>query len=169
MNIKIIMLVVTLLLLIAEAFTIPFRRIKILGKAGKLKLKIKNKPKLLFISIYVFCAALPFVIVFRNFSILYNIMFCLISVLGMEMTVRDSCTQGAYGVYENAVIANGICVFYDDIVCFPILEFPPEEQEKYDHANLVIATKTKGNVNVIFSSEEECSQATDIIREISGK
>jgi len=84
------------------------------------------------------------------------------------MTTKDYITKGKSGIYENCVITNGVTVFYSDIVTFPILNFPEEEQEKYDHANLVAATKSKGNINLVFSSEEECKKATELIRSISG-
>lgn len=164
-----LIVILTYAALLAEFCSIPLRGKKILKEAGELKLALKNKIKLTYILIYLACLLLPLVVIFRNFSTLYNIMFCLVSVMGTEITSRDACVSGHYGVYENCLIAGGICVFYKDIVTFPILNFPEEEQEKYDHANLVIATTSRGNLNMTFTSDDECSRATALVRELSGK
>lgn len=169
MSYKFYLLIATYILLAAELASIPFRAKKIMSRAGEKKLSVRNRVKLTFVIIYVLCFALPLVLLFREFSVLYNIAFCLVSVLGAEVTTRDACVTGKYGVYENCVIAGGMCVFYDDIVVFPVLELPEEEQKDFDGANLVISTKSKGNVDMPFANETECKAAIKVIRELSGK
>ena len=96
-------------------------------------------------------------------------MFCIVAVLACEMISKDFIMAGKYGVYENCIAVNGVTIFYDDIVTFPILNLPEDEQEKYDHANLVVSTKSKGNENLIFNDTDECTKATELIRKMSGK
>ena len=169
MNIKIYFLIATYIALLAELVSITFRAKKIMARAGEKKLSVKNRVKITFVIIYAVCFALPVILVFREFSVLYNIAFCLVSVLGAEVITRDACVTGKYGVYENCVIAGGLYVFYDDIVVFPVLELPEEEQADFDGANLVISKKSKGNIDMPFSSVEECKAAVKVIRELSGK
>lgn len=169
MNIKIPLIIITYLLLSADIISSIPRSKKIMSQAGKLLLPVKNRSKIFFMGNYLWALFLPFILLIRDFRPAYEIIFCLVSVAGAEMNTRDFITKGQYGVYENCVIANGVTVFFDDIVTFPILNLPEEEQEKYDHANLVVATKSRGNENLVFSSPEECARATEIIRKISNK
>lgn len=169
MDTKKLMLIATYAILAVILAGMPSRSKKIMADAGSLKMAVKNKPKISFIIIFIAVLILPFVVLFRDYSLLYTVMFCLISIMGSYITARDACLWGHYGVYENCVIAGGICVKYDDIVTFPILNLPLEEQENYDQANLVISTKSKGNLNMVFSSAEECKAAAEIVRELSGK
>ncbi|MCF0242434.1 MAG: hypothetical protein HUK25_07335 [Treponema sp.] len=168
-NYKLILLIITLTALLVDIGSLKFRSKKILAQAGALKMELKSKVKILFIVIYLFCFALPVVMFFKDFNILYSITFCLVAVLGCEVTTKDCAMLGKNGIYENCIIQGEIIIFYDDIVSFPILELPEEEQTSYDHSILVVASRLKGNVNVIFQSEEECSAATKLIRELSGK
>lgn len=169
MNTNTLILIGTYVIIAGVLASMPARTKKTMAEAGELKLAVKNKVKISFIAIFAAAILLPLVVIFRDYSLLYNIMFCLISVMGSVITARDACLMGHYGVYVNCVIAGGICVRYDDIVTFPVLNLPLEEQENYDHANLVIATKSKGNLNMVFASEEECKKATDLVRGLSGK
>lgn len=169
MNTKIIIAVAAYIFLMADIATIPFRSKKLMTSAGNLKMALKNRSKAYFYAMYAFAFILPAIILFRNYSLAYNLMFALVAVMGAELTSRDFITKGKYGIYENCAIVNGITVFFNDIVTFPILNLPEDEQEKYDHANLVAATKSKGNVNLVFANIEECQAATKLIRELSGK
>lgn len=169
MNFKITLISVTYILLAADILSSFPRSKKIMSKAGKLLLPVKNKSKYFFLGNYLWTLLLPFVLLIRDFRPAYEIIFCLVSVIGAEMNSRDFITKGQYGVYENCVMANGVTVFFDDIVTFPILNLPEEEQEKYDHSNLVVATKSRGNENLVFSSPEECEKATELIRNLSKK
>lgn len=169
MNTKIIISAVTYVLLIADVATVPFRSKKIMSKAGELKMALKNRSKAYFYAMYAFAFILPAIIFLRNYSLPYNLMFALVAIMGAELTSRDFVTKGKYGVYEHCAIVNGITVLFNDIVTFPILNLPEDEQEKYDHANLVVATKSKGNQNLVFANADECQAATKLIRELSGK
>lgn len=168
-NYKYIFVVLAYVGMIGELIYLPFRGKKLLSKAGEMKMVLKNKVKVVFILSYVCCFAIPLILLFRNFSTIINLMFVLVSILASELISRDASLTGKYGVYENCVIAGGKCVFYSDILTFPILEFPEEEQAKYDHASLVAATASEGTVNIVFSDVSECSSATKLIRELSGK
>lgn len=169
MDKKLILMIATYILLALDVASIFLRKKRILSSAGELKMKLKSKVKIVFILIYAFCFALPAVIFFRNFSFLYSVTFCLVAVLGCEVTTRDTCTLGINGVYQNCVVIGDTKLYFDDIVSFPILELPEEEQEHYDHHVLIAASRLKGNVNLIFQTEEECRAATALIRELSGK
>ncbi|MCQ2596238.1 MAG: hypothetical protein MJ181_00185 [Treponema sp.] len=169
MNFKITLIIITYILLIADVLSAIPRSKKIMSRAGKLILPVKNRSKIFFMGNYLWALFLPFILLIRDFRPAYEIIFCLVSVAGAEMNTRDFITKGQYGIYENCVIANGVTVFFDDIVTFPILNLPEEEQEKYDHSNLVVATKSRGNENLIFSSPEECKKATELIRNLSKK
>lgn len=169
MNFKLILIIFTYILLLADLGTVPFRSKKIMTSAGKLVMPLKNRSKLFFISMYLWAFFLPAILLIRDFRPVYQIIFCLVSVMGCEMNTKDFITKGRYGVYEHCVISNGLTIFFNDIVTFPILNLPEDEQEKYDHSNLVVATKSKGNENLVFSSVEECTSATKLIRELSQK
>lgn len=169
MNYKTLSLIITYILLLADILSIIPRRRKVTGNCGELKMKLKNKPKTLFTATYIACFLIPLLLFFRNFPLLNTLIICGACILGCEISTRDFILLGIYGVYEKCIISGGITVFYDDIVTFPILNLPEEEQEKYDHANLNIATKSRGNLNMVFANEAECTEATKLIREFSGK
>ncbi|MCQ2574195.1 MAG: hypothetical protein MJ182_09895 [Treponema sp.] len=166
---KILLVIFTYLVLILDALSVLPRSKKLFAQTGNLKMKLKNRSKTFFIGNYLWAFFLPAIILIRDFKPLYELMFCLVSIMGCEMNTRDFVSKGQYGIFENCAIANGVIIFYDDIVTFPILNLPEDEQEKYDHANLVVATKSKGNENLVFANQEECATATALIRELSGK
>ena len=77
------------------------------------------------------------------------------------MAMNDYAFFKMSGVYSNGILINGSFIPYSTITCFPILQLPQEEQEKYDHSSLVISTTKKPTVTLLFASEEECKQAVE--------
>ena len=64
------------------------------------------------------------------------------------------------------LIVNSTFVEYSDIVTFPVLDLPKEEQENYPKNVLVVATESKGKVDLIFSSDKECALVIEKLKEI---
>lgn len=169
MNSKICMIIVTFFIEAVLISTVPFRKKKILSLCGKKLMDVKNSQTTRVFLIYLFCLLLPAVLLIRDFGTATEIIDCAISVLAFEMGTRELSLKGIYGVYENALIAGSTTVEYDDIMAFPVLELPEEEQANYDNTSLSIVCNKKGSMNIAFSSLEECKAVTQKVRELSKK
>ena len=145
--------------------SIPLRRRAIMLRAGSRIFEIKHRKSAFFKTLFIvfLCAVLIFVIQSRYFSIFVDIAFCGTAVLGVEFAARQFSLMSLCGAWQNAVIVDTEVVLYDDIVVFPVLQLPPSEQKNYSPNVLVVETKSRGTVNLIFSSEEICKKVLDVI------
>lgn len=146
-------------------FTIPFRRRAVVLRAGKVVWSFGKKKDLLVKGIFIciLCALMIYVISIRRFSVFVQIAFCGTAILGVELAVRELSLYGLNGVFVNGIIYGTDFVDFDDIATFPVLQLPENEQEHYPKNVLVIATRSRGKVELIFESEEKCRQVTEAI------
>lgn len=149
-------------------FSIPFRVKKIAAKSGEVVFKTSQPSLGRAVIIFLLGFLLMAATMIRSFSLINQLILCGCALLGEEMAMREFCLSGKYGVYEKGIISAGRFVAFDDIVTFPVLNLPPEEQEHYDKRTLVIATKSVGKVELVFASEEECRKVTDEAKKRTG-
>lgn len=144
--------------------SIPFRRKKILTVCGQKELDFAKKPGMKPIIITVLSIVLIATLFFRDFGYAgFIIAGC--AVLGVFLITKEAALLPLYGVYEKGIIASGTFIAFDDIVTFPVLNLPAEEQAHYAKNTLVVASAEKGNVELVFADEEECSKVVQLLRE----
>ena len=145
--------------------TIPLRRRAIMLRAGRRIFAIPTKKRTFFkgAAIILLCVALVFVIKTRYFSVFVDIAFCGTAILGVEFVARLFSVATLCGAWQNAVLLDTEVVLYDDIIVFPVLQLPPEEQKNYPANLLVAETKSRGTVNLIFPSAEVCQKVLEVI------
>jgi len=146
-------------------FSIPVRRRAAFLRAGSSIYSLKNKKSVLIKSILILllCGLLVFVDYLRVFSVFVDIAICGTAILGAELTVRELCLYKMNGIYQNCIILGSDFVVYDDIMGLPVLQLPEEEQKKYQKNILYLVTKSKGNQQLIFDSDDDCKKAMEII------
>ena len=169
MTYKIVLIIAAYILELALFLTIPSRRKKLQALCGNKVMDIKNHQSTRVFVIYLFCLIIPAILLIRDFGKAIEFVDCGVAVLAFEMGTRELTLKGHYGVFENALVAGGTIVEYSDIMAFPVLELPEEEQANYDNTSLSIVCKKKGSMNVAFDSLEECKAVTAMVRELSGK
>src|SRR5574344_1006483 len=70
------------------------------------------------------------------------------------------------GIYQNGVICNSEVVYYSDIMSFPVLQLPKNEQANYDSSFLVVSIGRKDNINLCYKDEDECKSVLDAMLSI---
>ena len=166
MNIRIIMIIASYVIFCGILLSIPFRKKIELKKAGKNIYKISGPSFVYYIGIYLISIAVISVLWVRTFGDLMNFILCGCGILACELVTRSFSLNKAYGLYENGIIYDGVFISYDDILGFPVLILPEEEQKNYDSKTLVIMTKTKGQKSFTFVSDEIYSAVINKIFEI---
>lgn len=166
MNIRLIMIIVSYVLFAAILISIPFRKKFSLKKAGKLNYKITGPSSIYFAGIYIISLAVISIMWIRNFGDIMNFILCGCGILACELVTRSFSLKNVYGLYENGLIYDGVYISYDDIIAFPVLILPEEEQKNYDSRTLVLITKSKGQKSFTLISEEEYATVIGKIFEI---
>ena len=136
-----------------------------LKKMGECVLKLPRKSIAGVIVIDVIALVLPAILIIRDFRNM-NYVFAACSILAYLIMTKDGFNRKNYGVYQNGLIAPSAVVFYEDIIGFPVLELPPEEQENYSKNTLVLVTKKSSHLEIFFSSEKECREVLEQLRQI---
>ena len=162
---NLIILIFCYILMISFLIFLPLYSKKLLSKAGNLYFSFNKKTDAKYYGVLIFSLLLIFLMYFQQ-ATLYTFIINACAVLGFFIVNKESTFKKNYGVYENMIIANSTFVEYSDIVTFPILDLPKEEQENYPKNCLTIATKSKGKINLVFSSDEECSLVIEKLKEL---
>lgn len=168
MDIRLIIGIISYLLVFASIISIPIKRKSIDNISGKLILGFpKNKPVMTIIVDIVSLILITSVnLILKNYSLLIIIILCGCGVLGAWIVAGDAAMGPKYGLYENGIIAAGKFISYDDIITFPILNLPIEEQKNHPDNVLSIATRKYGLIDIVFSSEEVCNQVIKKLDEL---
>lgn len=166
MNIRLIMIIVSYAIFAGIILSIPLRKKLGLKKSGENVYKITGPSSFYFIGIYVVSLAVISVLWIRTFGDIMNFILCGCGILACELVTRSFSLKNVYGLYENGIIYDGVFISYDDIMGFPVLILPEDEQKNYDSKTLVIMTKTKGQKSFTFVSDEIYSEVVNKIFEI---
>lgn len=169
MTLKTLMIIATYCINLLLFISKPARTKKALSLCGNKVMDVKATGSARSLMIYAFAVVLPGLLFIRDFGTFTEVVDCAISVVAFEMATRELALKDINGVYEKAVICGTNFVEYSDILAFPVLELPLEEQENYDPQTLAVVCNKSGTVNIAFASEDECKKATDLIRSLSGK
>ena len=156
MSTNIIILILCYIVMVGILIFLPQNTKKLLQKAGNLIFSYGRSTNIRFYTV--------FIVSFQNLSF-YSIIIQLCGVLGLFIVCKEANLKKHNGVYEKLLIVNSTFVEYSDIVTFPVLDLPKEEQENYPKNVLVVATESKGKVDLIFSSDEECSLVIEKLKE----
>jgi len=95
-----------------------------------------------------------------------NCIMCAIGVLGTEMAVQEVITAKCCGVYANGLIAEGRFIPFSDILGIPLLSLPKNKQELHDTGVLELVTKKRTNMQIIYSTEDECRRVVEKLVEL---
>lgn len=165
MTSNLLLLILCYIIMISFLFFLPRYTKKILTTAGKLLLSFNKKTDVKYYGVLIFSFLLVFLMYFQQ-TTLYTVIINACAVLGLFIVCKESTLKKCYGVYENMIIVNSTFVEYSDIITFPILDLPKDEQQNYPKNCLTIATESKGKVDLIFSTDEECQQAIQKLQEL---
>lgn len=135
-------------------------------KMGECLLPFPKKNLVGMIAVDIAAAVLLAILIFRNFGNM-TILLAGCCILSVYIMSKDGFTQKHYGVYENGLIAPNHIIFFDDIIAFPVFELPPEEQEHYAKNTLVIVTESKGKIEIVFPTEEQCSLVVSKLKQMN--
>ena len=164
MSLNLLILILCYAAMICTLIFLPQNTKKIVNKAGTLLYSLKNKNNLGFYAVCIVAFALVFLLFFQQVT-LYTVIIDLCAVFGLFIVTKEWSLKKVYGVYQNLIIINSTVLEYSDIVTFPILNLPKEEQEHYQKNVLVVATESKGNINLIFETDDDCSKVIQILTE----
>ena len=94
--------------LIALFVSRPFRKRRLLKRAGNCLLPLTRKKTLvLYAGIFIVSACMLAVLRLRSFDFIIALVLRITAVLAAELAVRDAVCKDAAGVYENMLIADG--------------------------------------------------------------
>ena len=145
---------------------IPVKRKKVIDEAGECIYGFPKKRTGFMIGVEVTAFVLITLSYFIRYTFFVTIILCACGVLGAWIVVGEAALGGKYGLYENGIVAVGKYIPYDDIVTFPILNLPKDEQLNYPQNELVIASRKYGNIEIPFDSDEICREVVHLLRKM---
>ena len=165
MDITFILLLISYCASLVILLSIPLRRRAVLLRAGRRIVEIKAKKRAFFKTLFIvlLCWLIIFVVKIRYFSVFVEIAFCGTAILGIEFAARQFSLMTLNGAWQNALIVDSEAVLYDDIAVFPVLQLPASEQKNYPKNVLVIETKSRGTVQLIFKDENLLNKVLDVV------
>lgn len=134
----------------------PLQQKKILKSAGNCVYSFAHFDKTKTILIYIFSFVLITLVSLKLFSLFAKIVLELCAIIGLYISIRESNFAKISGVYDKGIICSEGFFLFDDILTLPILNLPKKEQENYSKNSLVLATKSKGKVEIILDDESQC-------------
>ncbi|NLM01685.1 MAG: hypothetical protein GX220_09580 [Treponema sp.] len=150
--------------------TYPLRKSLQTKKWGALILSLQNRTNKLFAAILSLAPLLTVLLYFRNLGTLQNLVLATVSVLAVELVLRDLILRKRCGVYENALVSDGRIILKDDFVHLPTLEYENAKSEETSNTLknkarvLQIVTKSKGTIYVGFETTKEREDTVEIVR-----
>lgn len=166
-ELRILFIIVSYIVCALILVSVPFRRMAVSKKAGKQVMKVTGSSIITVICIYVLALLLISVLWLRNFGNAMNVVMCCCGILAFELMTREISLYKKYGIYEKAIVYDGMILGFENIAGFPVLRLPAEDQKNYDSKTLVIQTKTKGTRNFTFRTEEEYRKAVEKLFELN--
>lgn len=163
MNINTIFAIISYILIAVVLLYFPLYKKNILVKLGKCHVDKKKKKSILSVFIYVLCFVMVLIELFRDLGLTLNFLISGCAVLGVYIITKEIVLYSINGIYEKGLVCNSEVVLYDDIMSFPVLQLPKDEQKNYDPSFLVISIGRKDNINLSYESEEECKIVLDQI------
>ncbi len=168
MNVEAILQYISLTAYIGVLCSLPVRQKKLSAQYGACLLRLKHEPARLQYLVFVLCAALIILPRFRDFGTFVTIVLYLCAVIAAELVVRDILLKRFAGLYERALIVDGRCLPFDDIVSLPELAYKDsdaEEDEQYARALKIVSEKS-GVIYVGFADREQKKQAVSLLLEL---
>ena len=166
MDISLFIVSISYILIAASWFTIPLRRKRSLNESGKIILGFPKKNNKFVIFVEILSVFLVTILFFIRYGAFVSVVLCGCGVLGAWIVVGEAALGKYYGLYENGIIAVGKYIPYDDIMTFPVLNLPKNEQLNHPQNVLVIASRRYGNVEIAFESDEVCSEVISTLRKM---
>lgn len=161
MDKSIILLVVGYILYLVITFGMPLRQKKLLKNAGDIIYSFSRSDKIKTVLIYIFSFILISLVSVKFFSFSAKIILEFCAICGLYISARENNFTTVSGLYKNGIICSEGYFVFDDILTLPILNLSEKEQDNYSKNVLVIATKSKGNVEIVFDDEFICEKATE--------
>lgn len=165
MDLVFILIAVSYAFSLVLLLSIPLRRRAVALRAGDRIFAIPAKKRTFAKTVFIvfLCALIIYVTASRLFSIYVDIALCGTAILGVEFASRQFALMTMGGAWQNAVIVETESLLYDEIEVFPVLQLPPEEQKNYSPNVLLVQTKKRGTVQLIFPDTETCRKVLEVI------
>ena len=166
MNPNMLLVIAGYILFICGLIAIPVKQKKVMAIAGNCLYSFPKKRTGFIVGVEITAFVLITLSVLMNYTFFITMILCACGVLGAWIVVGEAALGSKYGLYDNGIVAVGKYIPYDDIVTFPILNLPKEEQKHYPQNVLVIASRKYGNIEVPFDSDEICGEVIRILRKL---
>ena len=133
----------------------------LIPQAGKFLESVKAKDSKSFIAVLIAAPILLCLLFFRELGAVIDFVIFACSIIGVYMVFNEHLLKKASGIYENAIIADGKFVKYDDIEIFPTLEW----EESYTN-ELKVIKKDGTEFSIFFADEQERAKGVKKILEL---
>jgi|SRR5574344_1012298 hypothetical protein len=158
--------IISYIIMFGSFLFFPIYKKQILAKMGNCIHKKTKKKSPLSLIIYVLCFVIVLLELFRKLSLSMNLMISGCAILGVFIITKEIVLYSLNGIYQNGVICNSEVVYYSDIMSFPVLQLPKNEQANYDSSFLVVSIGRKDNINLCYKDEDECKSVLDAMLSI---
>lgn len=154
MDKNVILIIAGYILYLIVALGNPWQIKKIQKNAGECHYSFGHFDKAKTILIYILSLVLIALVSLRFFSFFAKVVLEFCAIAGVYISSKESSFAKMSGIYTNGVICSEGYFPYDDILTLPILNLSKEEQENYPKNELIFATNSKGNVQIILNDEK---------------
>ena len=139
-------------LMIAIAVGMPFYRLNLMKKAGKIIIPLSKKTPF----IAYFSAGIAFLLMLLSVKVdfrRFNFIIPSCAVIGLYLSIRENSLYPVNGVYENLMIVGSDILFFKDMVAIMT-----EEESHHPDYVLMIKTSNKGPRQFIFNNANEANE-----------
>lgn len=139
----------------------PQKKRNLLKSAGEPVFAITRNASPLFFLVIAVAFLVITLVLLRSFGVMIDAIFCACAVLSLELISRDRIASVLAGVYKNALIVDGKCILFSEILSLPTLAY----EEDSDVCTLKIVTKKEGAFFISFENSEERRSVVEKILE----
>lgn len=151
----------------AILLSIPFRRKRVLLRAGALRMKLDVASSKKWVAIAVVAAVLLLVVPLRNFGLLVSAIMLGCALLASEIAAREAAGCGHAGIYENMLVSGTSAILWSDVASLPTLAYEDDpDTTQVDKSTLRVLTEDGSVQLILFKSVEERMKAVAAILEL---
>ena len=154
------------ILFASSLVAIPLKRKIVMAVTGELLYGFPKKRIGFMIGVEIAAAVLITLSFFIRYTFFVTVILCGCGVLGAWIIVGEAALGKYYGLYENGIIGAGKYIPYDDILGFPVLNLPKNEQLNHPQNVLIFISRKYGNVELSFETDEICNEVITTLRKM---
>ncbi|MBQ3670429.1 MAG: hypothetical protein II921_02995 [Treponema sp.] len=149
---------------IAQIVSIPFRKKRLTEKSGNLVMPLENTSPARIVAVIALCAAIIALVPLKQFALWICAVILLAALLGENFAIKEACTTGRSGIYENVIVLGTNIIFFDDIFSLPTLAYENDSDTvMVDRQSLQVMKKDNTNATLVFESQETRESAVAAI------